>query len=63
MYGYINVQGNYLITGVENVVRVGPEKGIVTSLTKCNENREGIRDYATYTNPSDKVNIFTRLWP
>ncbi len=62
VYGYINVQGNYLITDVENIVRVGPEKGIVTSLSKCNENRDGINDYKTYTNLGDKVLMIYDAW-
>lgn len=44
--GYANEAGIKITPYVENYVRVGPAKGIVASLQKCNEIRYGAEDWS-----------------
>lgn len=46
--GYANEDGINLVCDLENIVRVGPTKGIVASLQKCNEVRGTLTDWETY---------------
>ena len=45
--GYANEGGIKITPYVENYIRVGPAKGIVTSLQKCNEIKYGMEDWKT----------------
>lgn len=55
VYGYINVEKKYVVTSVENIVRCGPTKGIVTSLSECNEARYSMEDWKANTLPGETV--------
>lgn len=48
--GYANEDGIKLVTDVENIIRVGPTKGIVASLQKCNEVRYTMEDWKLNVN-------------
>lgn len=62
VYGYINVNGEYLLTDVENIVRVGPNLGIVTSLDKCNQSRYGMEDFRNNVKEGEKVFLVEDSW-
>lgn len=62
VYGYLNVDGKYVLTDVENMVRVGPTKGIVTSLEECNQARDGIEDWKRFTLPGQRVLMVEQSW-
>ena len=62
VYGYINVSGGYLLTDVENIVRVGPTMGIVTSLDECNQARYGSADWQNHIADGEKVFLLENSW-
>lgn len=45
--GYAREGGDELIHQMENIIRVGPAKGIAASLSKCNEIKYGMEDWKT----------------
>lgn len=61
VYGYLNVDGKYTITDIENIVRVGPTKGIVTTLEECNQARDGMEDWRRLA-PGTKVFMVEESW-
>jgi len=46
--GYANEDGIKLVNDMENIIRVGPTKGIAASLQKCNEVRGTISDWERF---------------
>lgn len=48
--GYANEAGIKLTIDLENVIRAGPAKGIVTSLQKCNEVKGTLSDWQRFVN-------------
>ncbi|MGN0382866.1 MAG: hypothetical protein ACI4DS_01245 [Eubacterium sp.] len=51
--GYANEEGIKLAIDVENIIRVGPTKGIVASLQKCNQVKGTLEDWQMYVNDDE----------
>ncbi|MBR6308028.1 MAG: hypothetical protein IKR39_05420 [Lachnospiraceae bacterium] len=54
MNGYSEMNGRF-IANIENIIRVGPTKGIVAPLTVADEARESIEDYKNGIKNNDSV--------
>lgn len=57
VWGYTNTTAGLLITDVENYVRNGPEKYLITDLRTCQMTRDNAVDFSTYILPDDKILI------
>lgn len=55
MNGYTAESGNSTIFGMENVVRVGPAKGLAATLEVCNRTKEGFADWKSAITDQDTV--------
>lgn len=62
VYGYINVNGSNTVFGVENYIRVGPAKGIVTSLSEVNEARISLEEWQQNVTSKDTVFMVEYSW-